>query len=82
MRSCSTAYEGLTRYTRKYEPEPALATKWTFDLAPRRSGSTCARACVSMTAAPFTADDVVFSFGRIKSADQHDVDLRGRGQPT
>ncbi|MFN0183625.1 MAG: ABC transporter substrate-binding protein, partial [Aquabacterium sp.] len=24
------AYEGLTRYNVNYEPEPSLATKWTY----------------------------------------------------
>jgi peptide/nickel transport system substrate-binding protein len=57
-------YEGLTRYTKNFGVEPCLATgweqlsdtHWRFKLRPGvkfHDGS------------PFTADDVVFSFGRI-----------------
>jgi peptide/nickel transport system substrate-binding protein len=58
-------YEGLTRYNKQYQAEPSLAvswkqmsdTQWRFNLRKNvkfHDGS------------PFTADDVVFSFGRIQ----------------
>jgi peptide/nickel transport system substrate-binding protein len=58
-------YEGLTRYTKDYKIEPCLAvswqqvsdTQWRFNL----------RKDVKFhDGSPFSADDVVFSFGRIK----------------
>jgi peptide/nickel transport system substrate-binding protein len=58
-------YEGLTRYSKDYKIEPCLAvgwkaisdTHWRFNL---RKGVKF------HDGAPFSADDVVFSFGRIK----------------
>ena len=59
-------YEGLTRYTKDYKIEPVPGDR-AGSRSPTRSGaSTCARASSSTTARPFTADDVVFSFGRIQ----------------
>jgi peptide/nickel transport system substrate-binding protein len=59
------AYEGLTRYNDKYEVEPALATKWTF-VSPTQVRFELRKGVKFHDGAPFTADDVVFSFGRIK----------------
>ena len=59
------AYEGLTRYNTKYEVEPALATKWTF-ISPTQVRFELRKGVKFHDGSPFTADDVVFSFGRIK----------------
>jgi peptide/nickel transport system substrate-binding protein len=59
------AYEGLTRYNEKYEVEPALATKWTF-ISPTQVRFDLRKGVKFQDGSPFTADDVVFSFGRIK----------------
>jgi peptide/nickel transport system substrate-binding protein len=59
------AYEGLTRYNAKYEPEPALATKWTY-ISPTQVRFELRKGVKFHDGSPFTADDVVFSFGRIK----------------
>jgi len=59
------AYEGLTRYNAKYEIEPALATKWTY-LTPTQVRFELRKGVKFQDGTPFTADDVVFSFGRIK----------------
>ncbi|MEO5732349.1 MAG: ABC transporter substrate-binding protein [Rubrivivax sp.] len=58
-------YEGLTRYNRKYEVEPALATKWTF-ISPTQVRFELRKGVKFHDGSPFTADDVLFSFGRIK----------------
>ncbi|HVP60017.1 MAG TPA: ABC transporter substrate-binding protein [Myxococcaceae bacterium] len=62
----NNVYEGLVRFNEKLEPEPALAvswkavnpTTWRFQL---RKGVTF------HDGTPFTADDVVFSYGRQRS---------------
>ncbi|HLL10719.1 MAG TPA: ABC transporter substrate-binding protein [Rubrivivax sp.] len=59
------AYEGLTRYSAKYEVEPALATKWTFT-SPTQVRFDLRKNVKFHDGTPFTADDVIFSFGRIK----------------
>ncbi len=59
------AYEGLTRYSAKYEVEPALATKWTF-VTPTQVRFELRKGVKFHDGTPFTADDVVFSFQRIK----------------
>jgi peptide/nickel transport system substrate-binding protein len=59
------AYEGLTRYNTKYEPEPALATKWTA-ISPTQMRFELRKGVKFQDGSPFTADDVIFSFGRIK----------------
>ncbi len=59
------AYEGLTRYTAQYQVEPALATKWTY-ISPTQVRFELRRGVKFHDGTPFTADDVVFSFGRIK----------------
>jgi peptide/nickel transport system substrate-binding protein len=57
------AYEGLTRYDENYAIEPALATKWTF-MSPTQVRFELRRGVKFHDGAPFTADDVVFSFER------------------
>ena len=59
------AYEGLTRYSSKYEVEPALATKWTY-INPTQVRFELRKGVKFHDGSAFTADDVVFSFGRIK----------------
>ena len=59
------AYEGLTRYSAKYEVEPALATKWTY-VSPTQVRFELRKGVKFHDGSPFTADDVVFTFGRIK----------------
>jgi peptide/nickel transport system substrate-binding protein len=59
------AYEGLTRYSSKYEVEPALATKWTY-ISPTQVRFELRKGVKFHDGSPFTADDVVFTFGRIK----------------
>lgn len=59
------AYEGLTRYNAKYEVEPALATKWTY-VTPTQVRFELRKGVKFHDGSPFTADDVVFSYGRIK----------------
>ncbi len=59
------AYEGLTRYGPKYEVEPALAASWT-QTSPTQVRFELRKGVRFHDGTPFTADDVVFSFGRIK----------------
>ena len=59
------AYEGLVRYDDKYQVQPALATKWTF-ISPTQVRFELRKGVKFHDGTPFTADDVVFSFGRIK----------------
>ncbi|MBL8349559.1 MAG: ABC transporter substrate-binding protein [Burkholderiaceae bacterium] len=59
------AYEGLTRYNAKYEVEPALATKWTY-LSPTQVRFELRKGVKFHDGSPFTADDVIFSFNRIR----------------
>jgi len=59
------SYEGLTRYNAKYEIEPSLATKWTY-LSPTQVRFELRKGVKFHDGTPFTADDVVFSYGRIK----------------
>lgn len=56
-------YEGLTRYSAKYEVEPALATKWTF-VSPTQVRFDLRKGVKFHDGSAFTADDVVFSFER------------------
>ena len=58
-------YEGLVRYTRDYQIEPCLATKWE-QLSDTQWRFHLRRNVKFHDGSPFTADDVVFSFGRIK----------------
>jgi peptide/nickel transport system substrate-binding protein len=57
-------YEGLTRLSKAYRPEPSLATKWTY-LSQTQVRFELRRGVKFHDGSPFTADDVVFSFGRI-----------------
>jgi peptide/nickel transport system substrate-binding protein len=59
------AYEGLTRYNAQYQIEPALATKWTFT-SPTQVRFELRKGVKFHDGTPFTADDVIFSFGRIR----------------
>ena len=59
------AYEGLTRYSASYQIEPGLATKWTY-VTPTQVRFELRKGVKFHDGSPFTADDVVFSFGRIK----------------
>ncbi|WP_422013203.1 ABC transporter substrate-binding protein [Roseateles sp.] len=84
-------YEGLTRLSRDYRPEPSLATKWTY-VSQTQVRFDLRKGVKFHDGTPFTADDVVFSFGRItqpqgtkqtyvsgikevKKIDDHTVDL-------
>src|SRR5687767_2492352 len=58
-------YEGLTRYDRNFKVEPALATEWK-ELSPEQWRFTLRKGVKFHDGSPFTADDVVFSFGRIQ----------------
>ncbi len=57
-------YEGLTRLGRNYRPEPSLATRWTY-LSQTQVRFELRKGVKFHDGSPFTADDVVFSFGRI-----------------
>src|SRR5436853_1496064 len=58
-------YEGLTRYSKDYQIEPCLATSW--DKVSETQYRFHLRKGVKFhDGSPFTADDVVFSCGRIK----------------
>jgi len=59
------AYEGLTRYGPTFQVEPALATKWTY-ITPTQVRFELRRGVKFHDGTPFTADDVIFSFGRIR----------------
>jgi peptide/nickel transport system substrate-binding protein len=58
-------YEGLTRYNSKYQPEPCLATSWK-QLSDTQWRFSLRKGVKFHDGSPFTADDVVFSFGRIQ----------------
>jgi peptide/nickel transport system substrate-binding protein len=58
------AYEGLTRYTKDYRIEPALATGWK-QLSDTHWRFTLRKGVKFHDGSPFTADDVVFSYQRI-----------------
>ncbi len=58
------SYEGLTRYNAKFEVEPALATKWTI-VSPTQVRFELRKGVKFADGSNFTADDVIFSFGRI-----------------
>jgi peptide/nickel transport system substrate-binding protein len=59
------AYEGLTRYSDKYQVEPALATKWTY-ISPTQVRFELRKGVKFHDGSAFTADDVLFSFDRIR----------------
>ena len=58
-------YEGLTRRSETYQPEPSLATKWTY-VSPTQVRFELRRGVKFHDGSAFTADDVVFSFERIR----------------
>jgi peptide/nickel transport system substrate-binding protein len=58
-------YEGLTRYGKNYEIEPALATSWQ-QISPTQWRFNLRKGVTFHDGSPFTADDVVFSLERIK----------------
>ena len=57
-------YEGLTRYTKDYKIEPALASSWQ-QMSDTHWRFNLRKGVKFHDGSPFTADDVVFSFGRI-----------------
>ncbi len=59
------AYEGLTRYSEDWEIEPCLATKWTA-ISPTQVRFELRKGVKFHDGSPFTADDVIFSFNRIR----------------
>src|SRR4030095_6421243 len=58
-------YEGLTRYTKTFSVEPCLATSWK-ELSETQWRFNLRQGVKFHDGSPFTADDVVFSFGRIQ----------------
>ena len=58
-------YEGLTRYSKTYQIEPSLATSWE-QLSPTLWRFKLRQHVRFHDGSPFTADDVVFSFARVK----------------
>jgi peptide/nickel transport system substrate-binding protein len=59
------AYETLVRFDRNYKPEPALASSWT-QVNPTTVRFNLRRNVKFQDGTPFTADDVLFSFDRIR----------------
>jgi len=58
-------YEGLTRYTKDYKIEPCLAVSWK-EISPTQWRFNLRKGVRFHDGTPFDADDVVFSFNRIK----------------
>jgi len=58
-------YEGLTRYAKDYKIEPCLALSWK-QLSDTHWRFNLRKGVKFHDGSPFSADDVVFSFGRIK----------------
>jgi len=58
-------YEGLTRYNKQYQPEPCLAVSWK-QISDTQWRFNLRKGVKFHDGSPFTADDVVFSFGRIQ----------------
>ena len=59
------AYEGLVRYDKKYQVEPALATSWQAT-SPTSWRFNLRKGIKFHDGSDFTADDVIFSFERIR----------------
>jgi peptide/nickel transport system substrate-binding protein len=57
-------YEGLVRYDKKFNVEPALATSWK-QVSPTEIRFNLRKNVKFHDGSPFTADDVVFSYKRI-----------------
>jgi peptide/nickel transport system substrate-binding protein len=58
-------YESLVRYSKDYKIEPSLAESWK-QITPTQWRFNLRKGVKFHDGSPFTADDVVFSFGRIK----------------
>ena len=58
-------YEGLTRYSTDYKIEPCLAVSWN-QVSETQYRFNLRKGVKFHDGTPFTADDVVFSFGRIR----------------
>ena len=58
-------YEGLVRYSKDYKVEPCLAVSWK-QLSDTQFRFNLRKGVKFHDGTPFTADDVLFSFGRIK----------------
>src|SRR5258707_8425154 len=58
-------YEGLVRYTRDYKIEPCLAVSWK-QISETHWRFNLRKGVKFHDGSPFGADDVVFSYGRIK----------------
>jgi peptide/nickel transport system substrate-binding protein len=58
-------YESLVRYSKDYKIEPSLAESWK-ELSPTHWRFNLRKGVKFHDGSPFTADDVVFSFGRLK----------------
>ena len=58
-------YEGLTRYNKQHQPEPCLAVSWK-QISDTQWRFNLRKGVKFHDGSPFTADDVVFSFGRIQ----------------
>ncbi len=58
-------YEGLTRYDKSFQVEPALATSWQ-QISPTQWRFNLRRNVKFHDGSPLTADDVIFSYGRIQ----------------
>ena len=58
-------YEALVRYTKDYQIEPSLAVSWK-QMSDTHWRFNLRKNVKFHDGSPFTADDVVFSFGRIK----------------
>src|SRR5437867_8441506 len=56
-------YEGLTRYDRNYNVEPALATSWQ-EISPTHWRFSLRKGVQFHDGSPLTADAAVFPFGR------------------
>jgi peptide/nickel transport system substrate-binding protein len=57
-------YEGLVRYNKDFQVEPCLATSWQM-ISPTQVRFNLRKNVKFHDGTPFTADDVVFSYGRI-----------------
>ena len=60
-------YEGLTRYSRDYKVEPALAASWQ-QTSPTEWRFSLRKDVKFQDGSPFTADDVQFSFDRVRNS--------------
>src|SRR5262245_14048470 len=68
-------YEGLVRYDKDFKIQPSLATSWT-QTSPTQLRFVLRKNVRFHDGSPFTADDVVFSFGRIMRSEEHTSELQ------